>query len=336
MNISGSVALVSGANRGLGRAFARELVRRDAAKVYGAARDPAAVTEPGVLPVALDITDGEQVARVAAQCADVSLLVNNAGVLRYSTFTSAPDLDAARQEMEVNYFGTLRMCRAFAPVLAAAGGGAIVNMLSITSFFTNPFNASYGASKAAEWSLTNGVRIELHHQGTLVVAVHAGFIDTDMAALTNEPKISPESVAQQVFDAVEAGQVEVLADQRSRDVKANLSRDHELIYPPIQEFWDAAVSGTQLTPGGTLAASRERSGSGQLLHCRPWPWKPDAAAVKTTWTSPSRRHRQCIELPGSGLRRAPSIASEDPASWTLVPQGANCDPDLAYWVGQPV
>jgi NAD(P)-dependent dehydrogenase (short-subunit alcohol dehydrogenase family) len=244
MNISGSVALVSGANRGLGRAFARELVRRGAAKVYGAARDPAAVTEPGVLPVALDITDGEQVARVAAQCADVSLLVNNAGVLRYSTFTSAPDLDGARQEMETNYFGTLRMCRAFAPVLAAAGGGAIVNMLSITSFYTNPFNASYGASKAAEWSLTNGVRLELHHQGTLVVAVHAGFIDTDMAALTDAPKISPESVAQQAFDAVEAGQVEVLADERTRNVKASLSRDHELIYPPVQEFWDAAVAGS--------------------------------------------------------------------------------------------
>ena len=208
MQISGSVALVTGANRGLGLAFSRELVRRGAAKVYGAARNPAAVTEPGVLPVALDITDGDQVERVAAQCADVSLLVNNAGVLRYSTFTSAPDPDAARQEMETNYFGTLRMCRAFAPVLAAAGGGAIVNMLSVTSFFTNPFDASYGASKAAEWSLTNGVRLELHHQGTLVVAVHAGFIDTEMAALTDAPKISPESVAAQVFDAVEAGQVE--------------------------------------------------------------------------------------------------------------------------------
>jgi len=130
MNISGSVALVTGANRGLGLAFSRELVRRGAAKVYGAARNPAAVTEPGVLPVALDITDGDQVERVAAQCADVSLLVNNAGVLRYSTFTSAPDPDAARQEMETNYFGTLRMCRAFAPVLAAVGGGAIVNMLA--------------------------------------------------------------------------------------------------------------------------------------------------------------------------------------------------------------
>jgi len=111
------------------------------------------------------------------------------------------------------------------------------------SFYTNPFNASYGASKAAGWSLTNGVRLELHHQGTLVVAVHAGFIDTDMAALTNAPKVSPESVAQQVFDAVEADQVEVLADERTRTIKAELSRDQELIYPAVQEFWDSAIQG---------------------------------------------------------------------------------------------
>ena len=244
MKIHGSVALVTGANRGLGQAFARELVKRGAAKVYGAARDPAGVSEAGVTPIALDVTDAERVAQVAAQCADISLLVNNAGVMKASTFINAPNLDAARLEMETNYFGTLSMCRAFAPVLAANDGGAIVNMLSITSFYTNPFNASYGASKAAAWSLTNGVRLELHHQGTLVVAVHAGFIDTDMAALVNAPKDSPESVAKQVFDAVEAGQVEVLADERTRTVKAQLSRDHELIYPPVQEFWDAAVAGT--------------------------------------------------------------------------------------------
>lgn len=160
MKIGGSIALVTGANRGLGRAFARELVARGA------------------------------------------------------------------------------------PVLAAAGGGAIVNMLSITSFYTNPFNASYGASKAAAWSLTNGVRLELHHQRTLVVAVHSGFIDTDMAALVDLPKNTPESVARQTFDAVEAGQVEVLADERTRTVKASLYRDHELIYPPVQESWDQAVRGT--------------------------------------------------------------------------------------------
>jgi len=165
-------------------------------------------------------------------------------VLKYSTFIGAPDLAAARAEMEVNYFGTLSMCRAFAPVVAANGGGAIVNMLSVTSFYTNPLDASYGASKAAAWSLTNGIRVELAHNGTLVIGVHAGFIDTDMAALTDAPKVSPESVAQQVFDAVEAGQIEVLADERSRFVKASLSRDHELIYPDVQAFWDAAIKAT--------------------------------------------------------------------------------------------
>ena len=244
MQINGATALVTGANRGLGQVYARELVSRGAAKVYGAARNPAAVTEPGVTPVALDITDPGRVAQVAGECADVSLLVNNAGVLKYSTFIGAPDLAAARAEMEVIYFGTLSMCRAFAPVVAANGGGAIVNMLSVTSFYTNPLDASYGASKAAAWSLTNGIRVELAHNGTLVIGVHAGFIDTDMAALTDAPKVSPESVAQQVFDAVEAGQIEVLADERSRFVKASLSRDHELIYPDVQAFWDAAIKAT--------------------------------------------------------------------------------------------
>ena len=243
MQIDGSVALVTGANRGLGQVYARELVARGAAKVYGAARHPDAVAEPGVTPIALDITDAQRVAEVAQQCADVSLLVNNAGVLKYSTFINVPNLDAARAEMETNYFGTLNMCRAFAPVLGANGGGAIVNMLSVTSFYTNLIDASYGASKAAEWSLTNGVRLELHRQGTLVVGVHASFIDTDMAALTNEPKDSPESVAQQAFDAVEVGQVEVLADERTRTVKAELSRDQELIYPAVQKFWDDALKG---------------------------------------------------------------------------------------------
>jgi NAD(P)-dependent dehydrogenase (short-subunit alcohol dehydrogenase family) len=238
MKIEGSVALVTGAGRGLGRAFARELVSRGAARVYGAARDPATVTEPGLTPVRLDITDAERVAQVARELADVSLLVNNAGVMKASTFMNAPSLEAARLEMETNYFGTLSMCRAFAPVLAANGGGAVVNMLSIVSFFTNPLNASYGASKAAELSLTNGIRVELAHQGTQVVAVHAGFIDTDMAAGIDVPKISPESVARQTFDAVEAGGIEVLADERTRTMKASLSRDHELIYPQVQEFWD--------------------------------------------------------------------------------------------------
>jgi NAD(P)-dependent dehydrogenase (short-subunit alcohol dehydrogenase family) len=250
MRVEGAVALVTGAGRGLGRAFARELVRRGAATVYGAARDPGAVTEPGVSPVALDITDPERVAQAARQCADVSLLVNNAGAMTLSPLIGAASMDGARQEMETNYFGTLAMCRAFGPVLAANGGGALVNVLSVVSWFTNPVNGSYGASKAAEWALTNGIRIELARYGTLVVGVHAGFIDTDMAAGFDAPKVSAASVVRQVLDGVEAGQIEVLADERTRQVKASLPGDHELIYPPIQETWDRRDDGKPETPEG--------------------------------------------------------------------------------------
>jgi NAD(P)-dependent dehydrogenase (short-subunit alcohol dehydrogenase family) len=243
MRIENSVALVTGAGRGLGATIARELVERGARKVYGAARDATAVTDPGVTPLALDITDPGQVADAAVACADVSLLINNAGVLTSSPLIGAADLSGARREMEVSYFGTLDMCRAFAPVLAASGGGALVNVLSIVSFFTNPVNGTYSAAKAAEWAMTNGVRIELAAQGTLVVGVHVGFIDTDMAAGVDAPKISPGEVSRQLLDAVEAGQVEVLADERTRQAKAGLSRDHELIYPAIQARWDAAHPG---------------------------------------------------------------------------------------------
>ena len=242
MRIDGSVALVTGAGRGLGRAFVRALAARGARTVYGAARDPSAVTGPGVVPVALDITDPARVAQVADECRDVNLLINNAGVMTRSPLIGAPGTDGARLEMETNYFGTLHMCRAFAPVLAANGGGALVNMLSIVSWFTNPGNGSYGASKAAAWAMTNGVRVELARQHTLVVGVHAGFIDTDMAAGVDTPKISPDDVAAQALDAVEAGQIEVLADERTRRVKASLPRDHELIYPAVQEAWDAGQS----------------------------------------------------------------------------------------------
>ncbi len=244
MRVQGSIALVTGANRGLGRAFAKELLGRKAAKVYAAARHPETIVDPGLTPVGLDVTDPERVAEVAAELQDVTLLVNNAGVMKASSFIGTPSLEPARLEMETNYFGTLGMCRAFSPVLAANGGGAIVNMLSVSSFASNPLDATYGASKAAAWSMTNGIRVELAHQGTLVVAVHASFIDTDMASGIDVPKDSPDSVARQAFDAVETGRVEVLTDERSRFVKDSLSHDQELIYPSVQEFWDSLLSGS--------------------------------------------------------------------------------------------
>ena len=240
MRIEDSVVLVTGAARGLGQAFVTELAARGAKTIYAAARNPAWVQGPGV-PVELDITRPDQVAAAAERCSDVNLLVNNAGVMTTSPLLAATSMDGAPLEIETNDLGTLAMCRAFAPVLAAGGGGAIVNMLSVVSFFTNPENGSYGASKAAGWALTNGVRIELARQGTLVVGVHAGFIDTEMVTelARGLPKDDPEDVARQVFDGVEAGQVEVLADSRTRRIKSLLSDDHEKIYPAVQERWDA-------------------------------------------------------------------------------------------------
>ncbi|MEV0408742.1 SDR family oxidoreductase [Actinoallomurus sp. NPDC050550] len=222
MRIQGATALVTGANRGLGQVMARMLLQRGARRVYAGARDPRAVVTPGVIPVRLDVTDPAQVAAATEMCADVSLLVNNAGVLTDSPLLAAPGLDAARTEMEVNYFGTLAMCRAFAPLLTRNESGAIVNVLSIASWFTNAAMGSYCASKAAAWAMTNGIRSELHDTGILVVGVHCGYIDTDMARHVTGAKNTPESIASQVFDAVEAGRTEVLADERTRQVKAAL------------------------------------------------------------------------------------------------------------------
>ena len=242
--IDGITALVSGANRGLGKAFTRALLDRGAAKVYAGARDPSTVevTDNRVVPVRLNITNLEDVAAAARDCTDVSLLINNAGAMLQTPFLSAPDMSAARTEMETNYFGTLAMARAFAPVLAAADGGALVNMLSVASWYAPPFNASYCASKSAEWALTNALRVELRGQGTLVVGVHAGFIDTDMAATVEEYKISPHDVAAQTLDAVEKGRPEVLTDDWTRHVKDSVATDQESLYPDIQRSWDAGES----------------------------------------------------------------------------------------------
>ncbi|KPI01176.1 short-chain dehydrogenase/reductase SDR [Actinobacteria bacterium OK074] len=222
MEIHGATALVTGANRGLGQVLARALLRRGAQRVYGGARDPRSVVEPGVVPVRLDVTDPDQVAEAAKTCSDVTLLVNNAGILANSPLLAAPEPAAARAEMEVNYFGTLAMCRAFAPLLTGNAPGAIVNVLSIASWVTSPALGSYSASKAAAWALTNGIRGELHDTGVLVVGVHCGYIDTDMAAHVDAPKNTPEAIAQQTLDAVESGRTEVLADERTRQARAAL------------------------------------------------------------------------------------------------------------------
>lgn len=242
--IDGTTALVTGANRGLGKAFTQALLDRGAAKVYAGARDPGTVdvTDTRVVPVRLDITNPDDVATVARECADVSLVINNAGAMLQASFLSAPNMSAARTEMETNYFGTLAIARAFAPVLAASGGGALVNILSVASWFASPFNASYCASKSAEWALTNALRVELRGQETLVVGVHAGWIDTDMAATVEDSKVSPREVATQTLDAIEKGRPEVLTDDRTRQVKESVATDQDSLYPDIQRSWDAGES----------------------------------------------------------------------------------------------
>ncbi|MDT5202936.1 MAG: hypothetical protein QOE52_2798 [Mycobacterium sp.] len=240
VTIAGAYALVTGANRGLGKAFVEELLNRGVAGVYAAARNPDTidVSDDRVIPVRLDVTNPDDIRAAASRCADVAVLINNAGAMLRTPLLAGPDLSAARSEMETNYFGTLEMCRAFAPVLAHNGGGALVNVLSVASWLASPFNGSYGASKSAEWALTNAIRVELRSAGTLVVGVHAGWIDTDMAANVPDSKISTGDVAGQTLDAIERGDEEVLTDEGTREVKASLPTDLASLYPAIQKQWD--------------------------------------------------------------------------------------------------
>ncbi len=170
MNIEGSIALVTGANRGIGRHFVRQLLDRGAAKVYATARDPERIDIPGVTPLALDVTDADAIAAAAAIATDITLLINNAGVSTGADFVTG-DLAAIRRELDTNFYGPLLAIRAFAPALAANGGGAILNVNSRLSWLSFVGANAYGASKAAAWSLTNGVRLELAAQGTQVTGL---------------------------------------------------------------------------------------------------------------------------------------------------------------------
>jgi NAD(P)-dependent dehydrogenase (short-subunit alcohol dehydrogenase family) len=229
MKVEGSVALVTGANRGIGRAIADELLARGAAKVYAGVRDPASVTDERLVPVRLDVTDPERVAAVATELADVTLVVNNAGIGRPASPLTAT-LDDARAELETNYLALLNTTQAFAPVLAANGGGAFVNVLSIASWVASEALATYAASKSAAWSYTNAARLALRGQGTQVVGVHVGFVDTDLTAAIDGPKVPAGDVAASALDALEVGEPEAVVDERSRAVKAALSDDQALLY----------------------------------------------------------------------------------------------------------
>ncbi|HTI15832.1 MAG TPA: SDR family oxidoreductase [Dictyobacter sp.] len=239
MDIKDAIALVTGASRGLGKAYVQALLDAGAQKIYVAARKLMEVTDPRLQPIKLDITDPQEVARAAEECQDVNILINNAGLMLSSPLLEAPSMENARKEMDTNYFGTLAMCRAFAPVLKRNGGGALVNMLSVVSWYTFPLNGSYSASKAAQWSLTNGIRVELRQQGTLVVGVYASYIDTDMASHVDYKKTAPEEVATRTIKAIAAGREEVLAGTESRAIRVALNTDPQAYYQRLQRIWDS-------------------------------------------------------------------------------------------------
>jgi NAD(P)-dependent dehydrogenase (short-subunit alcohol dehydrogenase family) len=226
MRISGSIALVTGANRGLGREFAVQLLERGAAKVYATARRPELVTIAGVEVLPLDITDPASVAAAAAAAGDVNLIVNNAGVGLGADLVTG-ELEVLHREMDANFWGALSVIRAFAPQLA---GGAILNVLSVLSWIGFQGSGGYAASKSAEWSLTNGVRLELAGQGTQVTGLHLGAADTDMTAGYDVPKADPAVIVKAGLDGLEAGDWEVLADEWSRVAKAGLAADPRAYY----------------------------------------------------------------------------------------------------------
>jgi NAD(P)-dependent dehydrogenase (short-subunit alcohol dehydrogenase family) len=222
MKIDNAVALVTGGNRGIGLAFAQALLARGARKVYVGARDPAAVTLAGVHALRLDVTDAAQVAAAAAQAADVDLVINNAGVAQPGGFLAADSEEVARRMFETNVFGVLRVSKAFAPVLKANGGGALLNVLSVGSWLNGGELAAYSASKAAAWSLTNALRAELAPQKTLVVGLHMAYVDTDLTRGLDVPKTSPQDIVQRALDGLEAGAEEVLADPLTAQVRQGL------------------------------------------------------------------------------------------------------------------
>src|SRR6202789_4147674 len=228
MKLQDAVVLITGANRGIGLAFAEAALARGALKVYAGARRPSSITTAGVIPVKLDVTSDTDVAAAARICSDVTLVVNNAGIARPGGLLNPEAGESALVQFDTNVFGILRMTQAFAPVLAKNGGGAFLNVLSAASWINSGAMTAYSVSKAAAWSLTNGLRNELREQGTLVVGVHAGYIDTDMLKDDVSPKSRPEDIAQAVLAGIEAGEQEVLADDTARNVKAGFAQPQSM------------------------------------------------------------------------------------------------------------
>jgi NAD(P)-dependent dehydrogenase (short-subunit alcohol dehydrogenase family) len=231
MKIAGATALVTGANRGFGRALAAELIARGAT-VYAGARDPSSVDLPGAIPVQLDVTDPASIATAVAVAGDLTILVNNAGSQPGADLLHS-DLDAIRGEFDVHFFGTLAVTRAFAPRIAANGGGSVLNILSALSWLSFPDAGAYCAAKSAAWSMTNALRAQLAPEDIRVAGLHVGYMDTDMVAAVTAPKSDPAEIARIAIDGLENDLAEILADETSRQVQAGLAGGVAALYPAL-------------------------------------------------------------------------------------------------------
>lgn len=231
-SLTGAVVLVTGANGGIGAAFVAESLARGAAKVYATARVPQLWNDERIVPLALDITDPDSVADAVAAAPDVTVLINNAGMLPPTAKFLGLSADDLRATMETNFVAPVLLATAFAPVLTAHPQSVLIDMHSVASWYA--FGGVYSASKAALWSATNSLRLELAPKGTHVVGVHVGYVDTAMAAHADGPKVVPADLVRQVCDTVEAGGFEVLGDDLTRSVKSALSAPVEALYPELK------------------------------------------------------------------------------------------------------
>ena len=233
MTTQDAVVFITGANRGLGLAFAQECVRRGARKVYAGARTPNGARTPGIEQVSIDVTSPASIEAAVSRCGDTTMLINNAGIGRiHSSLLDPAMIDITREVFETNYFGTMRVSQAFAPILARNGGGAIINVLSDAVWHARPFLAGYSASKSAEWSFTNAVRIELRAQKTSVLGLHVAFIDTDLTKGFEMKKVAPREVAGAALDGIESGKEEVLVDEFTRQVKRSFCEEQSIYLNP--------------------------------------------------------------------------------------------------------
>lgn len=230
--IEGATVLVTGGGRGIGKMLVEELYRRGAGKVYATARDPRTVTHPDAVPLALEVTDPASVAAAAEQAQDVTILINNAGASVRASYLDSP-MEDVRRDLETNFYGPLLVTRAFVPIIERNGGGHILNVHSALSWLAD--GTPYSASKAALWSQTNSLRLELQPRGIAVTGLHVAYVDTAMASSVDAPKSDPRDVAVAALDGIETGAHEVLADDTTRWIKSQLSAGPEALYAQLSK-----------------------------------------------------------------------------------------------------